>query len=343
VDARRLLRRGALAAAELPPFTAIVDALERVDGRDDVFAVLVYHRIGYPQRPSELDPSLISATPEAFEAQIAHLASCMNVLSLDDLLDVRHGRTRLPRGAVAVTFDDAYRDFAEYAWPTLRRCGVPATLFVPTAYPDRPELAFWWDRLHAAISATSQRSLRVPSGTLPLRDASERLRAFRALRREVQRLEHARALALVASVEAELEARPSRGCVLGWDALRSLAREGLAIAPHTRTHPLLDRLDPQAVEEELLGSMRDLERELGSAVPALAYPGGSDSDAVRDCVDRTGFELAFTTCRGKNRVGSIDWLRLRRLNVGVHTPLAAVRAQLLAMPCLHELSGSASG
>ena len=33
-----------------------------------------------------------------------------------------------------LTFDDAYRDFATNAWPTLKRYGLPATLFVPTAY-----------------------------------------------------------------------------------------------------------------------------------------------------------------------------------------------------------------
>jgi peptidoglycan/xylan/chitin deacetylase (PgdA/CDA1 family) len=332
VSYRRLLRRGALDAAEVPLFKAIVDALERVEGDGDVFSVLLYHRIGYPQCRSDLDPSLISATPEAFEAQIAYLASRRKVLSLDDLLDVRRGRTRLPPRSVAVTFDDGYRDFAAYAWPTLRRYDVPAILFVPTDYPDRPEHAFWWDRLHAAIFASSHRSLRLPATTLPLRDDSERLEAFRTLRREVQQLEQRRGMSLVDAVEAALDAPPPHGCVLGWDELRRLAREGLAIAPHTRTHALLDRLEPRAAEDEILGSARDLERELGEAAPAFAYPYGSHSDAVVACVSRAGFELAFTTRRGRNDLRHDDWLRLRRVNIGVRTPLAAVRAQLLSRP-----------
>lgn len=36
--------------------------------------------------------------------------------------------------AVALTFDDAFRSFADVAWPILRNHGLPATVFVPTAH-----------------------------------------------------------------------------------------------------------------------------------------------------------------------------------------------------------------
>jgi hypothetical protein len=43
-----------------------------------------------------------------------------------------------------------------------------------------------------------------------------------------------------------------------------------------------------------------------------------------------GFELAFTTDRGINQMGTTDPLRLRRINVGMNTSLAIMRGQLLA-------------
>lgn len=332
-NTRRLLRRAALVAAQTPLFAALVAALDRADaGRADVFTVLLYHRIGYPRGHTALDPSLISATPEGFEAQVAYLAAHRHVLSLEELLAVRRGCARLPPRAVVITFDDAYRDFATYAWPTLRRHRVPATLFVPTGYPDRSEHAFWWDRLHTALHGTSRPSARLPWGAVPLRNAAERRQAFRAVSGAVKTLEHAPAMALVDAIESELDVPPATGSVLGWDELRRLAREGLALAPHSRTHPLLDRLDPAQLEDEIHGSARDLERELGAAPPAFAYPGGGHSAAVVDCVRRAGFELAFTTGRGSCDARSADWLHLRRANVGARSSLAVVRAQLLSRP-----------
>lgn len=40
------------------------------------------------------------------------------------------------RPAVAVTFDDAYRNFATRAWPLLAERGIPVTLFVPVGFVE---------------------------------------------------------------------------------------------------------------------------------------------------------------------------------------------------------------
>src|ERR671914_537157 len=92
----------------------------------------------------------------------------------DRILPAREGRADLPPRAVLLTFDDAYDDFAEVAWPLLRHHGLPATLFVPTAYPDVPGRAFWWDRLHQAVAGARASSVATPVGRLPLSSAAER-------------------------------------------------------------------------------------------------------------------------------------------------------------------------
>lgn len=300
------------------------------------FSVLMYHRIGRRERACTLDPRLVSTTPEGFEAQVAYLARRTNVLSLDTLREVRCGRAQLLPRSVLVTFDDGYRDFAEVAWPILRRYDLPATLFVPTAYPGRPERAFWWDRLHAALRTTALTSLRLPSVTLPLRTAAERRDALLWVTREMHALDHERAIDLVDAVEAALDVPPARGCVLTWDELRTLVRDGLSVAPHTRTHPLLHRLDLDALDEEVLGSAADVERELDVPAYAFAYPGGFTSDAAVEAVHRAGFDLAFTTRRGRNVADEVDWLRLRRINVGARTSVSALRLQLLWKPIRPE-------
>ena len=96
--------------------------------------VLMFHRIADPHRTLWLNPGLVSATPTVF-GQIAELlAREYYVASMDEALDAVVRNRPLPPRSVLLTFDDAYRDFAANAWPTLKRYGLPATLFVPTAY-----------------------------------------------------------------------------------------------------------------------------------------------------------------------------------------------------------------
>ena len=330
MNARNAVRRGGLRVAASRPFARAVDLLELIDpfGRESL-PVLMYHRIAPPDEAPHLDPALLSGTPSQFEEQIAFVASRRRPLSLAEFLDIREGRAPLPSSSVLVTFDDAYRDFAEHAWPIMRRYGVPVVLFVPTAYPDAPERAFWWDRVHHAISATRARIVETGLGRFDLADGGGRREAVRLARHRLNALPHARAMEAVDELCARLDVSSPPPSVLGWAELRALAREGVALAPHSQTHPLLHRISKEEARREITGTARDLEREVGSSPPVFAYPAGGYDDAVVRLVAAAGFAAAFTIERGSNDVRRDDWLRLRRVNVGRRAPLALVRAQLL--------------
>ena len=170
------------------------------------------------------------------------LASRYRPVSLTELLAARRGERLLPLRSVLVTFDDGYRDFAEHAWPILRRLGIPAVLFVPTAYPGDPGRAFWWDRLYGAVSSTIAETIETPYGELQLASSAERMDTYRRLRGRVKSLPHAEGMTLVDEICETLGAPSMRSDVLGWPELRRLESEGVDLAPHSRTHPLLDKV-----------------------------------------------------------------------------------------------------
>jgi len=55
------------------------------------------------------------------------------VMTLDEVADLIAADEPLPRRAVVITIDDADRSVYEQAWPLLKRYGMKAHLFVPTA------------------------------------------------------------------------------------------------------------------------------------------------------------------------------------------------------------------
>lgn len=321
--------RALRSAAASPAFTALVAALERsLPSRPGLLTVLAYHRVDEPGT-LPLYPGLVSATPAEFRAQVAWLASRFHVVSLADVVAARLGEAALPRRAMLVTFDDAYRDFGEHAWPALREAGLPVTLFVPTGYPGSPQRPFWWERLYAALSTTSERTLVGPAGTLPLGSPAERTAAYRRVRAHVKALPHEEGMAVVDEVVQAAGEPALPRLVLSWEELRALAAAGVTLAPHTRTHLLLDRVSAERALAEAELSLADLEREIGPTVRALAYPSGASTPAVREGLAGTGFHLAFTIGRlGVNDLRRSDWLRLDRLNVtrtlGLHLLRAAV-------------------
>jgi peptidoglycan/xylan/chitin deacetylase (PgdA/CDA1 family) len=312
-------------------FSNFIALLERLDGnRPNLLRVLTYHRVDESDAHAAFDPSL-TVLPEIFDEQMSYLISNYHVLSMLDLLEVYRTGASLPPRSVMITFDDAYCDFAENAWPILKRYRLPATLFVPTAFPDHPERLFWWDRLYYAVSGTIRRDdLKTPLGRLPMATVAQRRQVFLRLRNYAKTLPHDQVTPWVEQICGELGSGHQAHNMLSWDALRRLAREGVTLGAHTQTHPLMNRISVDEARAEAIGSLRDLEREIGPTLPVFAYPGGGFNDEIVRALEHEGFALAFTTVRGVNDMQTADRLRLRRINVARRTTMSVLRAQLLS-------------
>jgi len=306
-------------------------ATRRNDEPKNVLRILTYHRVADAKTTPHLHPRIISARPELFARQMRHLAKNYCVISMEEVLDAWERKAALPAGAVLITFDDGYLDFGEVAWPILQYYRLPVTLFVPTAYPDQPQRAFWWDRLYRAISFTPRSEWNCQGvGAFSLQTPEQRTDSLRALQKYVKTLPHVDAMQFIDRVCDELGEDPSHEkTVLGWEELRQLSKQGVTIAAHTQTHPIMHRLTADAVQQEISGSLMDLQREIGDVLPVFCYPDGGHDDGVVGQLQKNGVKLAFTTLRGLNHLGNTDPLRLRRNNITPRSSLPIFKLRLL--------------
>lgn len=112
--------------------------------------------------------------------------------------------------------------------------------------------------------------------------------------------------------------------VASWDQVEELAAAGVAIGSHTRHHRRLSDLAGPEREIELAGSLAGLRERLPQSLPVIAYPNGDHDDAVCEATRAAGYELGFTTEKGRNSAGT-DPYRLRRVSIhGADGALAAV-------------------
>lgn len=102
--------------------------------------------------------------------------------------------------------------------------------------------------------------------------------------------------------------------LLSWDELREIARTGVRVGAHARTHRPLAGLAPTVLADEIGGSLEDLRTRLEDPLQMLAYPNGSHDEAVRSSAVSAGYRAAWTTIKGRNGVGTDRWC-LRRISV----------------------------
>ena len=321
------LRRVAAAAMASRGMAAMLDILERADrGRTERVLVLTYHRVDDAGARPHLWPGLLSATPSDFVRHIEYLAGRMRPLSQAELLAALAAGTA-PRRSVHVTIDDAYADVAEHAWPTLRRLGVPATLFVPTGVVGDGS-TFWWDRVHHALQSTRFAAVPWRGRRLDLDGPIARAKAVAHVHSEVREAQHDVAMRLVDELVHDCDPPTARREILDWASLKALARDGLGVGAHSKSHPRLDRVSHATAVDEIRGSIDELRRKIDPDVPPiLAYPGGDHADPAIPAAREAGVTAAFTTERGAINLPPSDPLRLRRANVGRRGSLGAIRVQ----------------
>lgn len=100
--------------------------------RRDQVAALMYHSI-------DRSGWKLSVTPETFERQMKYLARKGRAVPLAGIVAYVRGEKELPAHAIAVTFDDGYRDLLTTALPILERHRIPATVFVPSDLSARTD------------------------------------------------------------------------------------------------------------------------------------------------------------------------------------------------------------
>ena len=286
--------------------------------------ILTLHRVN-----DDNDPFMPSLPTAVFAARMAHIARHYRVLTVEDLT-TRLLERRVPRNALAITFDDGYRDNLTHAAPILSRLGLPATIFLVTGHIDSPR-ALWFDRMAVAFKHATARRVDLADGhVLSLATVAERLAGLEAALGHLKRLpddERATSVErLIAALHPNHE-RPKR-LMLSWDEVGALRGLGFSIGAHTVTHPILSRLASNHVSDEICGSKAAIEKALGVPVRAFAYPNGGPDDyneAVTHVVREAGFACAVTTKRGLNDADT-PVLELRRGGPWeIHVPTFALK------------------
>lgn len=294
--------------------------------RMPLFPVVTYHRVGDPRRvAADIDEGVVDVTEEGFARQLALLARHFTLVGVDDVRrQLAHG-VPLPKNAAMITFDDGYRECKDVVVPMLRRYGAKAVFFISTDHTTNRRV-FWWDRVAWLVKRSKKARAEVTYPAPASYDLSgdrgrvigrmlDVVKETHALdvERYLEELGRALDVAWTREVESELAER----LLLTWDELRELRRAGMDVQSHTRTHRVLQTLTPEDLREELAGSRRVLEAELGEEVRAIAYPVGFpvvDKPDIARAIYEAGYELGFSSTGGTARLGSgFDPLDIQRL------------------------------
>jgi peptidoglycan/xylan/chitin deacetylase (PgdA/CDA1 family) len=223
---------------------------------------------------------------------------------------------------LAITFDDGYRDLFTYAFPVLRKYGIPATIYLIGRCMQTGESP-WYDHIFVALDQTTEGSIEVELDEprqFTLTTSDSRRKAAWEIVCYLRTITDLRRRTWCREFEERMNPPQERleGRMLNWHQARSMQTEGICFGAHTMTHPSVAQVEAVNLEEELNTSRRLLEAGLDAPVVDFAYPFGKPSDCLsegNEALVQCGYRSAVTTVDGINFTAA-NLMRLRRMQIG---------------------------
>lgn len=252
----------------------------------------------------EFDQETPRQTVAQFEQELEWLRRRFKIIGFDECLElIRKGQS--DGDLVALSFDDGHLGIYRHAMPLLTALdirpgvfllsdsGIPAPHF-PLLHFEALEVAF---RLSKAVEL-ARFGIKMPT-------FEDRARVFQGARQRLKlfpgKVRQERQATLLEDLGVSENAIEARACdderfwKLGPVEIAALEEAGWVMGGHTRSHPVLARLQDSDVraEIELPASLRST-----SGMTPFAYPyGGSEhcDSRVAKLVQQAGYGCAFTT------------------------------------------------
>ena len=252
-----------------------------------------------PLKSHEITPRFLDRTIRALKRWK------FDIVSMDEVCQ-RAVTLASPRRFVCLTFDGGYKDLISSAYPVLSRHGVPFTVYLPTAFPDRLGEA-WWLALEVVIARENRISLVMDrkEQRFNVGNTSEKYQLYDFLAGWMRSLPPPDLSVAINDLckrySVDLAAL-SREASMDWDDLTKLAADPLVtIGSATVNYPALANLRDADAWREMTMGRAVAQAAFRRDVRHFAYPFGDRASFRRQhvgMVEEAGFASAVSAIPG---------------------------------------------
>src|SRR5207249_7311133 len=108
---------------------------------------------------------------------------------------------------------------------------------------------------------------------------------------------------------------PRERLVMSWDEVAEMARNGISFGSHSMTHAILTLASAADVDQELRGSLRELQERQVNCVPVFCYPNGDYSAEIVARVRAAGYRGAVCAEPGWETQVPSNIFAIRRVTI----------------------------
>jgi peptidoglycan/xylan/chitin deacetylase (PgdA/CDA1 family) len=221
-----------------------------------------------------------------------------------------------------ITFDDGWLDNYLYAYPVLKRYGIPATIFLPTEFIGTHRW-FWPDQISYLLGhdQRDQRNGLLDSLTarypwLEPRNGRQGKKHLDAVIERCKPLPESEIQEIIRQLSEALKLKlPEERILLNWEEIREMSTNGISFGSHSCSHKILAKLSVQEIDREVRDSLRMLKEKKINDIPVFCYPNGDYTVEISNRVKQAGYQAAVGTHPGLEAKKPADRFGLKRISI----------------------------
>lgn len=262
----------------LPVIASRMDVRQLIKQTDQPLINVCYHTVSDSYLP-HINPIYTPKTTAGLENDLEYLLKYFRPVSVDEVLEHVKGRQAIQSPSFHLSFDDGLRGVYTVAAPILQRHGIPATVFVNTAFVDNADLFFRYKAaliveqlsrygVEHKIAEKADAILRrtgLDKGTLPFR-----VLKVDYLKRAV--LDEIAELLDMDFTKFLKEQKP----YLDSAELNKLKEQGFSIGSHSIDHPYYSQLNEAEALQQTIDSCNFVQKHFQMQNRYFAFPFGDE-------------------------------------------------------------------
>ena len=279
--------------------------------------ILLFHRVS-PVRDKMWDPM----DPSLFEEILAHVHQRFNTISLNELLFDPPAKSSKP--LAAITFDDGYKDFMEYAIPLLKKFSMPASMFIISDCAEKniPTWTYIVDHIFENTKKLQLADFNFPSLSAGFQQTKwstteERINYGKKFKQNLKWIPSVTRNAIIEYLLASFDDVESpSGMMMSWDDIKQIHAAGYDIGSHSVSHPTLATLENDTeLTYELEHSAEQIKTKTGINPLIFSYPGGSYDNRVKEFTKKSGYRAGLAVDRQLYNAEKTDLFAVPRIEL----------------------------
>ena len=267
--------------------------------------ILCYHRVLDDGQIKDYYRPAIAVSVSVFRKQMKMLQERYNIISLEDAVSLLGKKKPLEKDYIVITFDDGYMDNYKNAFPALKECNLPSTIFLATDYINSNRL-LWTDEVGMLLEEKwdvfLQTELFQTLKDIGISDNKAIL--INEIISILKKMDEDTRNAIIARLKENIgHSVEMDALMLTWEQIREMMAGGISFGGHTMSHRFLTMLTPSVKEIEISKSKDIVEQNLKERVLCFAYPDGRFDEECKDIAQKCGFYGACSMITGDNMPG----------------------------------------